>query len=241
MWLQPDGNGHPPCPFPTGPDILFVGYTFSAEASCYLRLGWEMPKNIIDLYAEYRRRTSGLSIFRMKGAKKFLAALEWAGLPHIDSEEKEYWQGRCSEGGTFTDEERKGVLKYCTQDVDSTTGLFNFMKDEIPVGQAIIRGRYMAAVASFSQTGVPLDMETFNRLKDNWEAVKGELVRRVDADYGVFNGLEIDRKLFEKYVKRERLYWPRTKTGLLSLKEDVFKDMAKVHGYLISASAVEAA
>ena len=44
LWLQADGKGLIPSnPFPTGPDTLFVGYFFSADASCFLQLGWKLP------------------------------------------------------------------------------------------------------------------------------------------------------------------------------------------------------
>jgi DNA polymerase-1 len=48
-------------PFPIGRDALFVAYYASAELGCFRALGWPMPANILDLFAEFRDRTNGLT------------------------------------------------------------------------------------------------------------------------------------------------------------------------------------
>ena len=40
---------------------MFVAYYASAELGCHLALGWPMPARILDLYAEFRCRTSGVA------------------------------------------------------------------------------------------------------------------------------------------------------------------------------------
>src|ERR1039458_10018799 len=47
------------CPFPTGDEVLFVSYNATAEISCHLVLGWPVPINILDLFAEHKRILSG--------------------------------------------------------------------------------------------------------------------------------------------------------------------------------------
>src|SRR5438093_1376155 len=49
-------------PFPVGPDSLFVAYYASAELGCFLALDWPMPARVLDLFAEFRCRTSGLTV-----------------------------------------------------------------------------------------------------------------------------------------------------------------------------------
>ena len=46
-------------PFDVGPNALFVAYFASAEFSCFLELGWQLPENVVDLYAEHRNETNG--------------------------------------------------------------------------------------------------------------------------------------------------------------------------------------
>ena len=42
-----------PLPF-GGPRDLVIAYYASAEIGCYLALGWPTPKNLVDLYTEFR-------------------------------------------------------------------------------------------------------------------------------------------------------------------------------------------
>ncbi len=46
-------------PFPTDDNTLFVAYFASAEIGCFLALGWELPRRILDLWTEQRVRTNG--------------------------------------------------------------------------------------------------------------------------------------------------------------------------------------
>ena len=47
-----------PCPLPVGREVLYVGYSLTAEWSVFLAMGWALPFNIIDLYAERMMETS---------------------------------------------------------------------------------------------------------------------------------------------------------------------------------------
>jgi DNA polymerase-1 len=40
------------CPYSVGSDTLVVAYLAAAELGCHLSLGWPLPENILDLYAE---------------------------------------------------------------------------------------------------------------------------------------------------------------------------------------------
>ena len=46
-------------PFDTGPDAALVAHYSSAELGCFLELGWPLPTNVIDLFAEHRVETNG--------------------------------------------------------------------------------------------------------------------------------------------------------------------------------------
>ena len=52
--------------------------------------------------------------------------------------------------------------------------------------RALLRGRYMAAVASMEHTGTPIDTATLNALRANWASIKGRLTREIDREYGVY-------------------------------------------------------
>lgn len=97
------------------------------------------------------------------------------------------------------------------------------------LGQALLRGRYTAAVARIERTGVPIDVETLTAIRDGWERIKADLIREVDADYGVFEHGVFKSGLFAKYRADRGIAWPKTESGRLQLNQDTFRDQAKVY------------
>src|ERR1700761_6949175 len=67
-------------PFPIGDADAMVAFYASAELGCMLELGWQLPRAIIDLFAEHRVETNGLYL----KSDSFLSALAWRGLEGID-------------------------------------------------------------------------------------------------------------------------------------------------------------
>jgi hypothetical protein len=55
-------------------------------------------------------------------------------------------------------------------------------------GQALLRGRYTAAVARMEHTGMPIDVPTIEMLRRHWEDIKLRLIADIDKDYGVYEG-----------------------------------------------------
>ena len=94
-------------------------------------------------------------------------------------------------------------------------------------GQALLRGRYMAAVARMERTGVPIDVDTLGRLRTHWGAIKRGLVDAIDKDYGVFDGTTFKSGLFAGYLVDNGIDWPRSEAGRLQLDRETFRDMAK--------------
>jgi hypothetical protein len=135
-------------------------------------------------------------------------------------------------GGPWDEAERRRMLDYCQTDVDPLGAL---LERELPaivarpngLGQALLRGRYMAAVARMERTGVPIDTATLERLRARWRDIKLDLVAVIDKDYGVFEGATFKAGLFAGYLADNRIDWPRTTTGHLQLDQDTFRDMAK--------------
>jgi hypothetical protein len=162
---------------------LFTVYYASAELSCHLALGWPMPCRILDLFVEFRRHTSGLSVPCGSG---LLGALAYFGIDGLDAAEKEEMRPLAVRGGPYTPAEREALLTYCQSDVDSLARLLDAMLPHIDLPRALFRGRYMAAAARMEWAGIPVDTETFTRLCKRWGPIKGQLVREVDKDYGVF-------------------------------------------------------
>ena len=112
LWQDQFG---PTPPFPIGADVLFVAYYASAELGCFRALGWPMPARILDLFAEFRDATNGLTTPAGAG---LLGALTYFGLDAIGATEKDrdarLGAARAAHGRAT---ERAAILDYCESDV----------------------------------------------------------------------------------------------------------------------------
>ncbi len=170
-------------PFPIGPESLFVAYYASAELGCFQALGWPMPARILDLFVEFRNLTNGRQTVAGNG---LLGALVHFGMPSINAGEKQDMRALAMRGGSYTDSERTALLAYCESNVDALARLLPAMLPTLDLPRALLRGRYMAAAARMEWEGVPIDVRTLDMLRADWQTLKGRLVERIDATYGVY-------------------------------------------------------
>ena len=213
-------------PYSIGPDSLFIAYYSSAEFSCHLVLGWPLPTNILDLFTEFRNLTNGLKLTCGNG---LIGALAYFGVDSIGALKKEVMRDLILSGGPWSNDERKAILDYCQSDVNALVLLLEKMVPKLNLKRALLRGQYMAAAAKIEYHGIPIDMKLFNRLQENWERIKIQLIQKLDADYGVFEDGHFRLSLFEKYLIANNIPWPILETGTLKTDDDTFKEMAQVH------------
>lgn len=218
------GMDHPP--FRIGRDVLFVAYYASAELGCFLALNWPMPARILDLYTEFRCLTNGGPTTSGNG---LLGAMAHYGLGAIDVAEKSEMRDLAMRGGQYTLAERQALLAYCESDVVALAKLLPAMLPRIDLPRALLRGRYMAAVARMEWTGVPIDRERLSRLRENWGDIQDKLIRLVDADYGVYEGRSFKRDRFANWLVRSDIPWPRLESGQLALDNDTFRQMVRAY------------
>jgi DNA polymerase-1 len=216
-------------PWDVGPSSATVAYYASAEMNCFRALGWAPPENIIDLYCEFRAETNGLPLPAGSG---LIGALAYFGLSGMSDGEKQMMRDLIMSGGPWSDKERASILDYCAEDVFATESLFSVMSDMIStshcrIGHMVLRGRYMNAVAAMETNGIPVDVSTFNALKENWSSIQDKLIEAVDCDYGVYDGSTFKSDLFLRWLSARSIPWPRLDTGALSLGDDTFRQMAK--------------
>jgi hypothetical protein len=170
-------------PFAIGPEALLIAYYASAEMGCFLAMGWPLPTRILDLFAEFRCLTNGLSVPCGNG---ILGALAFHGIDSIDAAEKRSMRELAMRGGPYSADEQAALLTYCETDVVALDKLLRAMLPKIDLPRALLRGRYMAAAARMERTGVPIDVETLERLKSHWSRIQSRLIAAVDTDYGVY-------------------------------------------------------
>jgi hypothetical protein len=211
-------------PYPMDQDVLFIAYYASAELGCHLSLGWPLPEKVLDLFAEFRRQTNGLTLPCGNG---LLGALAWYGLNGIETVEKDNMRVLATRGGPWTLEEKRALLDYCESDVDALKSILEVMIQELDLPRALHRGRYMKAVAHMENIGVPIDTDTRNRLDIHWSDIQDELIREINPSYGVFEGRTFKVERFAEWLKNNNIPWPRLETGRLDLSDDTFKEMAR--------------
>jgi len=223
-WLW--GSRKPIIPYGAGSNDLFIAYFNTAEFSCHLSLGWPLPVRCLDLYAEFKRRVCGVGSPTGYG---LLGASAYFGLAGIESAAKEGMRDLAVRGGPYSAVEQSALLQYCKSDVIALQRLLTRMLPQIDLPRALIRGQYVAALAHVEHRGVPIDVHRHRLLTANWSAVKLELVRRIDAAFGVYEGdvFKVDR--FKSWLASRRLAWPILESGAPSLAEKTFREMAKIY------------
>lgn len=95
----------------------------------------------------------------------------------------------------------------------------------IDLDTALHWSEFAAVSAVMEHRGVPIDMEIFSQLQDKqaWAFVRDAIVPQVDAQYGVYVKGEdgewhFSIALFEDYLARAEIDWPRHETGKLDLR-----------------------
>lgn len=216
-------------PFDIGSETLVIAYFAPAEMQCFMVLGWPRPENLLDLFAEFRRLTNGKYPAHGNG---LIGALRYFDLERFVPAQKDEMRQLILSGGPWSADQETAILDYCQADVNALEPLFAAMLAHEPwafelLGQALMRGRYMAAVGTMQYTGIPIDQATFSKLQRNWPALQRELIGRVDMAFGVYEAGSFREALFEEYLATHGIAWPRLVTGRLKLDRDTFSAMSK--------------
>jgi DNA polymerase I len=223
LWKDQFG---PVPPYSIDPASLFIAYYASAELGCHLALGWPMPARILDLFTEFRNQTNGLPTVAGRG---LIGALTAYGLDSIGTVEKTEMRDLIMRGGPWSGDEREAILGYCESDVDALARLLPAMLPKIDLPRALLRGRYMAAAAHMEDAGVPLDVEMLNLFREHWFDIQDALIKRIDANYGVYEGRSFKGARFAAWLERTGLPWPRLESGQLDLSDEAFREAARAH------------
>lgn len=221
-------------PLPIGEDALFVAYFASAEMSCYLALGWALPANVLDLFVEFKSLINGREEELAVRGASLLSALAYFGLSHLDPEVKAQWRERIIQGPPYDEPDRLGILDYCESDVVALRSLLPALTQPLQtralwLDHALLRGRFMRAVARMEHAGTPLDASTYGRLGHHWDSIRNALVDGVRAQYPIFEGKTLKHDDFGRWLTARGIPWPRTETGRLSMSSETFQSMSRAY------------
>ena len=213
--------------YETTDNDLFVAYYASAEISCHLALGWPIPGNILDLYVEFRNLTNGNPT--LSKSRSLLDVANTLGIDASSAAHKEMMRNLILSGGPFTPAQKDEILNYCQDDVEITSKIFEKLYSNIDIVRALLRGRYMAAVAMMEWNGIPIDPTAYQKLKSNYESLKTALIERIDENFGVYEGTTFKSAKFEAWLRNRGIRWEYTPKGRISLSDEVFKEYAKTY------------
>lgn len=222
-WIQKDETKPV---YPADKNTLLICYYASAEIGCHLSLNFQKPLYILDLFTEFRCLTNGQHLPCGNG---LLGACAYYGIEDGDAAYKEETRNTILNHTIYTEEMKRNILKYCASDVDLTSLLFEKMKTDIDLPFALLRGRYMSAVASMEYYGIPIDSEKLDDLKLCWDVIKDELIWEVDQQYDIFEGTTFKIDKFKRYLEKNGIPWEFTETGIPKTGANYFKAQAKTH------------
>jgi hypothetical protein len=225
-YWKDDIHSRSSAPFSVGRDALCVAYFSSAEMDCFLKLGWQLPENVLDLYVEFRCLTNGTT---PQNGANLLGALLYFGLPTISAQHKDAMRDLTLRGGPWSGQEQLDLLDYCETDVSALELLLPAMLPTLDLPRALMRGRYMKAVSHMHATGTPIDTQMQLEIATYWDQIQDALIEEIDASYGVFEGRTFKTKNWADYLQKEGIAWPRLATGRLELTDDTFKQMARIY------------
>jgi len=214
------------CPFPTGDDSVVVTYAGTAEAACFLALGWELPQYHLDLYVEFKNKVNG--DYRWNNGYSLLAALKYYRLSGI-GDDKAFMRTLICDRSEYTEDEKELILQYCKSDVVALERLLPEMLPELHLEQALLRGQYMLEVAKIEHAGIPVDVDMYNELAKNLNGIRNFIIDRVDRNYGVYVVGSFNVSRFHRYVQNKQMNWPKTELGVYKLDAETFKMMAYLH------------
>ncbi len=195
-------------PYPIGASCLIVTVNAEHLAGCHLALDWPMPARIVDLLVEWRCKTNGCGDVAVGG---LAGALLWHGL---------------AVGGIPTDSASPEQLKVR---LSAIIRLFSKMRHSLDLGRALLRGRYLCAVARIERAGIPIDATRLDRLADDWPNIRSQIIDHVNREFGVYCGQAFNPGAFANWLRRQRIYWPKTSIGRPDLSDTAFRDMARSH------------
>ena len=177
-------------PFKTGPEIVYIAYSATAEWSFFLACGWDLPRSIIDLYAERRLEINGRKgPDGKKLSSKLLGAMESHGIGTRDQVAKDLNVALILRGAPYTPQEQERILDYCEEDVSDTIQLFDAMLPSMDIEPALLRGNYTRPIAHIEYNGIPVDVKSIAKLRANWPRIMTKLASNVERahHYGVYD------------------------------------------------------
>lgn len=210
-------------PFGIGLNDLVIGFDVSQISKCHLSLGWDLPRNVLDLLIEFRNVVNGLFPQSDIGLN---SALDWYRVRRDGLLEKEAMCQIYLNDSEQYSSNNQALKEYAEVRLKTIESLNDKMTKDIDISLALLRGKYINTVAKTEDNGVPVDNELLKETLKQWPKIKSEIISIFDADYGVYQDGSFITSLFSSYLCKNNIPWPRLKSGALMLDDETFKLMA---------------
>jgi len=221
LWLA---DGPVACPYPVDDDCLLVAHTAQSEWRTHLAMGWPLPRWVYDTLISEKWIRCGLG----KSPKDLVSLHEkYVGNAPVETEHKKAMQQLCADGGPFGVDQRQAILLYNEGDVDMTAAVYR-AQSKLASPWAHWHGQFTVDVARMEHAGLPIDVDRYRVLDEQWDSIRHRLIEEVAAEFPVFEGSTIKESLLESWLARESIPWERAPGGRLSMKAQTFKDAATV-------------
>jgi DNA polymerase I-like protein with 3'-5' exonuclease and polymerase domains len=123
---------------------------------------------------------------------------------------------------------REELMDYCMEDVRTSIAIWQALEPRVNIQEAVLRGRYLVALAQVERRGIPADVDLVERLQASmpqireaaWTAARREYPGVIDAQ-GKFSS----RKWLE-WCNSSKILWPRLPSGAPALDAETFKEIA---------------
>jgi hypothetical protein len=219
-------------PFDVGPRSIIVTFGAFAELGTFDALGWRRPCRVLDLYPEFRCQDNDAP----HKSGSLLAALAKFDLPHMATEDKEANRRFILDQDSWTETERRRILRYCRSDVEALELLLPVLLPGIGnIDEAFLRSDYMVAITDIGQAGIPMDVPVLRFVQGHWDDIRIHIAAEAQARYGTFPGGKWSYEAAEQYLGNAGMLdaWPCTeKTGRLAFDNDTFREMSRLYPQL---------
>jgi DNA polymerase-1 len=221
----------PRAPWDRGDPYLAVVFAGSAEGGSFLNVGWEFPKLIIDLYAEYLT-IHNTEMSKGEGGKipiGLIGACRRYRVAGMDKAVKEDMRALAYTKTDHTPEEIEALQDYCLHnDVGMLMRLYLVMRPYIDMLRAPIRGAYMMEIERIRWRGIPIDMEKYRLAEQQGPVVASKMRRELNRKLGaeIYYCGVFKRKVMFQVMRRNNISIPiDPKTGKPSVATKLLKSM----------------
>ena len=220
LWL--DGR-NVPSPFPAS--FRMIAHYALAELACFLELGWKLPTEVIDTLAE--ARVARGQVVPFGGSWGLLNVACQFGISTMSSDYKKEMRS-LSMGDDNPTHNREELMAYCHEDARTGLETWLAMEPRVDLPQALLRGRYLKALAEVERRGIPADVDLIGRLRESWQRIRDAAWAEARKQYpGVISSEgHFKSKAWLDWCQLTGTPWPKLPSGAPDLDADTFKEMA---------------